>query len=512
MHPDATPASQSRYTPVETRRLPPLPDTVEAIGSHHTLETAIADLVDNSLDAGATAIRVTIVTSHDRVQRLKILDNGHGIHADAMDAAMTLGARRAYGAADLGHFGVGLKAASFSQASTLVIWSAAAEGEPCGRSMQREDFLRDYSCDVLTTDDARLAAARRAAALGSETGTTVVWERLTSVYDGADQAEAGAWLSHFEARLRTHLGVTFHRFIERGRVITTLLVDVDDNEEALPTPVGALDPFGYRTTGRPGYPKVLRRDGADQEASVELHVWPADKDVPGFRLGQRDGNASQGIYVYRHDRILVAGGWGDIATTRTSRQLARIRVEDTPALRSMISINPEKSGVRLEPSFKALLSLGTCDDGTSFDTFLKEAEDTYKRAHRREHKRHPVITPGEGFGEAVYEALEQETGFRVADVLDVQWEELETDDFFAIDFGLGLLRVNARYRSAFGTDAASSGARVVTALLYALTHTIFEGQQTSAKDLDTIALWNAVLTAAVQSGSPGSTALNGSAG
>lgn len=83
-----------------------------AVGLHHTITTALADLVDNSLDAGAAHVLIRFVQDGTRIVSMMLIDDGLGMDAATIDAAMTYGRRRDYGAADLGHFGVGMKAAS----------------------------------------------------------------------------------------------------------------------------------------------------------------------------------------------------------------------------------------------------------------------------------------------------------------------------------------------------------------------------------------------------------------
>src|ERR1700755_3532655 len=94
--------------------LPAEPRTLAALGRNHSIQTALADLVDNSIDAGATRVLVRFIQHGPRLRSLYVIDNGKGMAPGAIDTAMTLGGRRTYDAGELGHFGMGLKAASFS--------------------------------------------------------------------------------------------------------------------------------------------------------------------------------------------------------------------------------------------------------------------------------------------------------------------------------------------------------------------------------------------------------------
>src|SRR5690348_4473333 len=96
--------------------LPPAPRALEALGRHHTLEAALAELVDNSIDAGASHALIRFVQRAGRLEQLVVVDDGCGMDNTAIDVAMTVGGERGYHGSEIGRFGFGLKAASFSQA------------------------------------------------------------------------------------------------------------------------------------------------------------------------------------------------------------------------------------------------------------------------------------------------------------------------------------------------------------------------------------------------------------
>ena len=111
--------------------IPPDPKVMEAIGLNYALEAAIADLVDNSIDAGAPHVLVRFVRRGARLVSLCVVDNGHGMRDAELEHAMALGKRRDYEASDLGHFGLGLKAASLGQARSLTVISRSKGSSAC---------------------------------------------------------------------------------------------------------------------------------------------------------------------------------------------------------------------------------------------------------------------------------------------------------------------------------------------------------------------------------------------
>lgn len=116
-----------------TVELPPDRRALDGLGRNHSLRTALADLVDNSIDAEASHVLIRFVRKHGRLRGLYVVDNGKGMTTEAINVAMTLGGRREYAEKDLGSFGIGLKAASFSNAKLVTVLSCAAGHAPVGR-------------------------------------------------------------------------------------------------------------------------------------------------------------------------------------------------------------------------------------------------------------------------------------------------------------------------------------------------------------------------------------------
>ena len=82
----------------------------------YSFETAIADIVDNSIAALATDIHIYAFLTDDGDQVVYITDNGHGMDPDTLEDAMTYGSDEREEKQSLGKFGLGLKTASTSQA------------------------------------------------------------------------------------------------------------------------------------------------------------------------------------------------------------------------------------------------------------------------------------------------------------------------------------------------------------------------------------------------------------
>lgn len=483
---------------VERIKLAPDAGLVKSLGANHTLESAIADLIDNSIDAGASRVAIRLLTRNDRLSQVEVLDNGKGMDAAAANAAMTIGHQRDYSDADLGHFGMGLKAASFGHSDALTVWSTRDGATPIGRRIRRADFSKDFTCEVLSSDAASERAADRKIVLGSEEGTSIVWTDVRNAYRGRSQDEARSWLSTRNEALRSHLGVTFHRLLAANRLQIDVLIDELGEVFAVPgVPILPIDPFGYSTSGHPDYPKDLIAKAGDTSVRLCCHVWPAKSDVTGFRMGGKTGDHFQGFYIYRNDRLLQIGGWSNTATSTPARQLARVVLEDTRAIGPFVTMNPEKSGLKFEPVFHDAINKAEAADGTTFLTFLQDAELIYTDANKRKRQRKPVIRPDKGIAPAVRKRIGNELSFIHGDAMNVKWRRLPAGEFLDVDHPGKTLWLNSRYRRLFAPDGGSlNDAPVLKALLYLLSHHVFEGQILGSRDKDEIALWRSVLGAA----------------
>ena len=120
-------------TSQRTRNAPPhagaMLESLRGLG--YTTSTAIADIIDNSLSAGATTVSVHFEWA-GATSWIRVLDDGRGMDDAELEDAMRLGARdprESRDASDLGRFGMGLKTASFSQARRLTVASRKKGGE-----------------------------------------------------------------------------------------------------------------------------------------------------------------------------------------------------------------------------------------------------------------------------------------------------------------------------------------------------------------------------------------------
>jgi hypothetical protein len=493
----------SREIPTDgSIELPPDPRALDAIGRNHSLETALADLVDNSIDAGATHVLIRLVKVGGRLCSLYIIDNGRGMTPESIDTAMTVGGRREYREEDLGHFGLGLKAASFSQARSLTVMSRAAGGEAVGRRWRMgETTRRGFVCDLVPRQfsEAEFHRNWRIPMMGS--GTVIRWDDVVSFPATDDPKRVETFINHTITTACQHLGMVFHRFLEDGRLSADFEVhDVDTSFMGPPIPVTPLNPFGYPRSGRLDFPQTLTGEIGDRRLSFRCHLWPRPSSTPPFRLS---GNPldHQGLYFYRRGRLLQAGGWVGVHAPHRRLQLARVEVDIDNDVIGLFRMNSEKSKVLVGPEFARLAAAARSSDGMSLSDYLDIAEQVYKTSQARSAKRSPMIHPGTGLPPRVRAAIQKEIPeLRGEQPIDIRWDVFTDDSFFRVDREQRTLWLNKRYRAMLlgGKHGGLNDLPLVKSLLYLLVANVFEGSYLGAKDKDNIDLWQTILTTAVQ--------------
>ena len=78
------------------------------------LQSSLAEVIDNSIDAGANNISITRTTQGSGLWTYVVEDDGCGMDAETMETALELSPDLQYGSSAIGHFGVGLNASIFN--------------------------------------------------------------------------------------------------------------------------------------------------------------------------------------------------------------------------------------------------------------------------------------------------------------------------------------------------------------------------------------------------------------
>ncbi|MGX5693987.1 ATP-binding protein [Dermacoccus abyssi] len=471
------------------------------VGLHHTLSTALADLIDNSIDAGATEVLVRFLLEGSRPIGVQVIDDGHGMDRQDLERALTYAGHRDYDDAALGHFGVGLKAASVSQADVALVCSVRDGATPVGARLERSGERQAPRVGPLETADVESVLASCGLS-GGRAGTVVQWSDVRTFTSSADPDEQNRWTTETKDSLRRELGLVFHRIIATGRTrIEMDTFDVDLGFPGLVTSIEPTDPFGYRRSGHSTYPQELDLAMADGSRPVRAtaHIWPSRSQSEAFNLGGRKGVDSQGLFVYRRDRLIQIGGWSGIVSPRPEWELARVSVDLDDEATEHARINPEKSGVVFSSDLRrAFETSTTAVTQATFSEYLAAAGGTERDGRRRTRRDITALPPGTGLAGPVRTAFEDALTLSDDDPVEIRWKIIDPEEFFRVDRDARTLWLNLRYREALTGRKSRDvdDAPVVKALVHLLVNDMFEGSYPGAREKLKTEAWNAVLSTA----------------
>jgi hypothetical protein len=343
----------------------------------YDLPSAVADLVDNSIDAGAENVEVTF--EEDGANSwIRIADDGMGMGGAELDEAMRYGSSRAYSASALGHFGLGLKTASLSQCRRLTVASKRRRnGRVTSRRWDLDVVAERDSWDLETPPKAELPAPLLEP-LQEGTGTVVLWENLDRIlaFRNPEGAATKRALGAMATEVGTHLGMVFHRFITGEWAHGEAFVNIRVNGE----PVVPWDPFAREEPATRILPKqtigLVREDGSTANLEVQPYVLPAQTrfsspEAHQVAAGPNRWNRHQGFYVYRRDRMIQSGGWNRIRTLDEHAKLARIAINLPSGHEELFGINVAKMSVVIPEAARAQLR-------TIASAVVQQAQSSYR--------------------------------------------------------------------------------------------------------------------------------------
>lgn len=307
----------------------------------YSLETALADIIDNSITAGAGNIHLFADSSSSDV-KIGILDDGEGMKEAELLAAMRLGSKSPLEErhlADLGRFGLGLKIASFSQCRKLTVVTR--------HKGKTSAAIWDFA-HVAKTDDWLVQIPKKLEGIPwvdqlGKKGTLVIWEKLDRIVE-KDGTKNG--LTHFIRRMdesREHLELVFHRFLAGESGLPKIRMFLNE------CPLQPFDPFHSSHAATIGGPPEKIKVGG-HIVTVQTFTLPHHRKVTPAEWERYAGRAgyvkNQGFYVYRQKRLIIHGTWFGLARQMELTKLARVRIDMPNGLDSEWKIDVKKASAQ----------------------------------------------------------------------------------------------------------------------------------------------------------------------
>ena len=317
----------------------------------YSLDTAIADLIDNSISACADMIQVHF-REIDGEYAIAVVDNGTGMDESHLKQAMRFGSavkdnQRKLN--DLGKFGLGLKTATFSQCRMLTVVSRL-DGITVAATQDLDEIDRTDKWLLTIHNETEIAKIPLLDCL-PKTGTLVLWRKLDRLGSKFGKKMDNAVIAEIAA-LEHHLSLVFHRFIDGEATGKKLNIEINGK------PVGYFDPFcrHHQATQHfaPAYVKIA---GSRVEITpfVLPHYTKLTKGEFSFYNKIYNFYDNQGIYVYRNKRLLIWGTWLSVANRSEVTKLARIQVDFSSGQDDYWVIDIKKSKAKPHEDVRAQL-------------------------------------------------------------------------------------------------------------------------------------------------------------
>jgi hypothetical protein len=307
----------------------------------YSLKTALADIIDNSISAGAGCIRL-VVDTISNTPSVIIADDGCGMTENELLEAMRLGSKNPKLdrlSSDLGRFGLGLKSASFSQCRSLTVITRHNESTSCARwDLDLVAETNAWTLELIENSENELGHD-----LLGEEGTVVVWQKLDRLIGEVETSVKITENMNAEFSLaERHLRLTFHRFLETNKPQIQLSLN-----NRLLTP---LDPTASHHLSTQKDPEdIIHLPSGD--VRIRSYTIPHYKKMTQFEwdeLGGPEGHLkSQGLYIYRENRLIIAGSWLGLSKQTELTKLSRIAIDIPNTMDAQWKIDVKKSSAQL---------------------------------------------------------------------------------------------------------------------------------------------------------------------
>ncbi|MDE2605864.1 MAG: ATP-binding protein [Burkholderiales bacterium] len=322
----------------------------------HSLPSAVADLVDNSLSHEAREIDITFPNPNEGGRWMCIRDDGVGMTPEGLRDAMKIGHQREYDNADLGKFGYGLKGAAWSQADRLTVVAKATGQNQSVLTWDKDHLAKTRRWELLNS---AVAPQYSSAVKLGESGTAVLLTQMRPSMEPIKGKGASPYALELAA-IRDHLELVFHRYLEgkvpgREKVVIRLNGDPLRPNNPVGHPLAKV--FDERRIELPGIEGEkaailsVRAVVTPNEAELEEYLKPLspeDRRVEKDRLTLNGrANDAQGFYFYRLDRLIKWGGWEDLFAKDEHTKLLRVAVDFDRLADEPLQVDISKQLIRL---------------------------------------------------------------------------------------------------------------------------------------------------------------------
>lgn len=295
----------------------------------YTLESSLADILDNSLSAQATAIEIGFEWNEGD-PHLYVLDNGKGMDKATLHEAMRIGSQpltEKRTAADHGKFSVGMKTASFSIGRQLTVISkqAAKQAIAC-MDLDAVEAKQKWFYRSAIPAEARPYAHQ----IKNKPNGTLLIIRKIDRFGSAAGLDRDGFYARME-ELARGLEFTFHCILQGTDPLDSTLRENYPKVRITFNGIRDLEGFDALLYGemKSDWKKNVNLAPPHDRVKVKWGTLPTLKDLDSEMLEvlkvHGDLHLMDGFYVYRNRRLICFGSWLGMGIRRDdATRLARV--------------------------------------------------------------------------------------------------------------------------------------------------------------------------------------------
>lgn len=371
----------------------------------YEINTALADVIDNSVDADASMINVNILLNRNNRPIVMIADNGCGMTKDELIDGMKYGSSSTLkkDPKRLGKFGLGLKTASTAFCKRLsVISKANPEDSIYMATWDLDNVAKTNAWNLEITDENNINPNYKRTfneIIGNAGhGTLVIWEKVDRFSSNPQAPVKQKTLDNIVEKFSQYAALIYHRFLDKNdlrakniemKINGTLLEPID------PFCLAEMreDEMGTITTGKPVDKdvEIQREDDTITKSTfhVQGYVLPTKENFSSPKALKKANitNHNMGFYVYRENRMIAAGDWLGTRRTDPHQSLYRAEFSFDHTLDVAFRIDVKKSRIDLAPELLDWLTKWSTPGVDMADNrYRRKTENTVGEATKDFHK------------------------------------------------------------------------------------------------------------------------------
>ncbi len=353
--------------------------------SGYTPETAIADLVDNSIAAGAENIMIRLSRQVDQSYLVWIGDDGCGMSEETLIRAMQYGSDKDLARSGLSVYGLGMKMASttFTKKFSVV---TREKGRDAVTATYDLNEMAEHPWSFTVDKSSSVYISALDAVTGGGSGTVVIWENadFQTREQSPRKKKATGPRKNLIEDISMYLGMVFHRFMDGTIDGKRMNIRINDSTIDPWNPVNSDFLHTDWTPLVQDFYVDLERNGSSEKVPYTLTTYRLNglddpENVPGAWSASRVGMQTQGIYAYRENRILQNPSWLNVLVFHPDTNTLRATLELDPRLDEIIRTDVKKSGLMLSDEMWESLKESLEGSKSHLKQAIKQRKDLKKK-------------------------------------------------------------------------------------------------------------------------------------